>query len=71
MAKVAERRQIYGFTVDIQFIFVPSDQCARNVSADMSARKHGFTHITHFYTENGSKLSAGERKKKMPKGGIK
>ena len=45
-------------------ILIPRNQSATNVSINISEEKSIFTHHTQIYTENGIKLSGGEKKRK-------
>ena len=40
------------------------NQSATNVSINISEDKRTFTHLTQIYTENGIKLTSGEKKRK-------
>ena len=48
-------------------ILISRNQSATNVSINISEEKSIFTHHTQIYTENGIKLSGGEKKRKEQK----
>lgn len=69
--RAASSLQSYGFTVEIQIFLIPCNQRVRNVSINISEEKSIFTHHIQIYTENGIKLTSGEKKRKEQRAKIK